>query len=148
VKKVRQTDMNSDPSSADEPLPETASCPRCATLLLVRGIQDGRVVLCSACRLSFVLRPEVDKRKNNRKAVWSLALGFCTILFACLAGLPAIVLGVLALYEISRKRKQLKGELLAVAGIVMGIVCNFLCTPIAWALLIPAIQALRAAISP
>jgi hypothetical protein len=106
-------------------------------------VDDESTVLCAACRQAFVLRPSTDTRRFSRKAVVSLALGLASTLLWCLAGVPAVVLGVLALIEIRRQPDQLKGRQFAIAGIIAGCLLGVICLPILAALLLPAFQALR-----
>lgn len=56
----------------------------------------------------------------NRKAILSLVLGGASVACACVAGIPAIVLGIWAFVELSRNRNQ-RGAGMAFTGIVAGI---------------------------
>ena len=120
----------------------TVNCPHCGASLATEAVDDGTTALCAACHQSFVLHASSDSRRFSRKALASLVLGISSILFWCLAGIPAIVLGVLALLEIRRHEDQLKGRLFAVAGIVAGCSLGLICFPIVLGLLLPALQAL------
>jgi uncharacterized paraquat-inducible protein A len=120
----------------------TTSCPHCAALLATNAVDDGTTLLCAACGEPFLLRPST--RKTSRKAVASLVLGILSILFWCLAGIPAIVLGILALVEIRRDAGRLKGRELALAGIILSCVLGIVCIPVIPALILPAVQKLRA----
>jgi ABC-type spermidine/putrescine transport system permease subunit II len=111
--------------------------------LAVEEVPGVNIALCPACRHSFTLRPFVDKRKTSRKAILSLWLGIGTLLFACLTGVPAALVGAVALYEISRNEERLKGRRLAVAGIAMGIFFSFLCTPVVLVVIAAFIDTIR-----
>jgi hypothetical protein len=78
-------------------------------------------------------------------AITSLVLGCASFMCYIFTGLPAVILGVLALRKINRSGGQLKGDGLAIGGIVTGGVSTFLMLPIMVALLLPAVQAAREA---
>ncbi len=121
----------------------TMNCPRCGARLATEAVDEETTVLCAACRRPFVFRASTDARRFSRKAVASLALGLASAFFWCLAGVPAVVLGVMALIEIRRHQDQLKGRQFAIAGIIAGCSLGVVCIPVLAAFLLPAIQALR-----
>jgi hypothetical protein len=65
---------------------------------------------------------------NSGKAVASMVLGLIPI--PLLTGIPAIILGIWALFDIKRHAGQLRGSGLAICGIFCGGACTFLCTPL------------------
>jgi hypothetical protein len=81
--------------------------------------------------------------RTSGMAITSLVLGCVSFFFWILTGLPAIVLGISALVRINRSNGRLKGDGLAIGGIVTGAVSTFLIMPVMIALLLPAIQAAR-----
>ena len=125
--------------------PAAANCPHCGASLATEAVDDGTTVVCAACRQSFVLRPAADARRYSRKALASLVLGIGSIIFWFAAGIPAIILGVLALIDIRRHEDQLKGKQAAIAGIIVGCSLGVICFPVLLGLLMPALQALRRA---
>jgi len=111
----------------------------------------GHSVLCPACRReSTVPKPtppsevmflsdEAGAKMTSGKAIASLTLGFL-FLFACVSGIPAIVLGRLALGDFRRSGGRLGGTRMAIAGIVLGVIgCLFTL------MLMPAIRSSREA---
>jgi hypothetical protein len=58
---------------------------------------------------------------TSGKAIFALILGLLSLGCACAAGLPAILLGVLALGDIKRSPGTLRGGGLAIAGIALGV---------------------------
>lgn len=63
-----------------------------------------------------------------------------------LAGIPAVILGVLSLSDISGSRGRVGGRGLAITGIVLGVVGSLMIGPaILLALLLPAVQKIRGA---
>jgi prepilin-type processing-associated H-X9-DG protein len=97
----------------------------------------GMGVRCPNCRREIVL-PKTplllddellpwgsERPVFSRNAIASLILGVF-FFFACLTGIPAIVLGWQALNEIRSSGGQIKGRRMAVAGILLGLIgCLF-----------------------
>jgi hypothetical protein len=86
---------------------------------------------------------------SSGKAMASLILGILSLFCNVLTGLPAIILGLLALRDISKSRGRLSGHGLAIGGIVSASVCMILSCVIAVpiGLLLPAVQKVREAAS-
>lgn len=78
-------------------------------------------------------------------AIWSLVLGILSFCGGCITGVPAIILGILALTKINKPPAALKGQGLAIAGLVTGVVGAVFGTAILAALLLPAVVGARAA---
>lgn len=74
--------------------------------------------------MSFDFRPREPSApaqpQTSTKAVISLVLGVGAFFF-CLLGLPAAILGALALSDINHRPQHVKGKGLAIAGLVTGI---------------------------
>ena len=66
--------------------------------------------------------PVPQTEVNSRKAKTSFVLGLSSFLVSFLAGVPAIINGLLGLKEIRRSGGQLHGRGLAVWGITLGLV--------------------------
>jgi hypothetical protein len=79
--------------------------------------------------------------KTSGLATASLVLGLLGLCLSVLAGLPAIILGIVALVKISGSQGRLRGTGFAITGLVFGCLST-LCGP---ALLLPAVQAVREA---
>lgn len=75
-------------------------------------------------------------------AIASLILGLLSLGCSFLTGLPALILGIIALVNINQSRGQLKGTWMAVTGLCFGCISPVL---IMIALLLPAVQAAREA---
>ena len=83
---------------------------------------------------------------TSRKAIWSLMLGIGSFVCSIFTGIPAIILGALAVRDITRSRGRMAGNGLAIAGIVMGALGVILFLPMMLiALLLPAVQKVREA---
>ncbi len=94
---------------------ESVACPDCRRMVAVP-------VPAMPSEL-FVIADEPSR--TSGKAIASFALGLAFI-FACLTGIPTIILGVLALGEIDRSGGRLRGRKLAIAGITFGVIgCLF-----------------------
>lgn len=77
-------------------------------------------------------------------AIASLVLGILSVsCLSILAGIPALILGIIALTRIGKSVGLLRGQGLAIAGIVMGGI-SFALLPIVAAMLIPAVSGARA----
>lgn len=62
----------------------------------------------------------------NQKAARALMCGIASLVLGILAGIPAVVYGHLALREIRRSHHEQRGQLQAVAGLVLGYCSPFL----------------------
>ena len=129
--------MSSAPTSS------TVGCPNCAAALAIDELAGGGPAICANCGHYFFFQPLEHTRRLSRKAVASLVLGVASLLFFCLAAIPALVLGGLALVDLRRQEDRLRGRKLAIAGMLLSVLCAFL-SIIVWALLLPAIQMLLA----
>ncbi len=83
--------------------------------------------------------------RTSGKAIWSVILGAASVLCWVVTSVPAVILGILSLRDIGRSRGGLRGQGLAITGIVLGALGTFTCFPITAALLIPAVQKVREA---
>ncbi|MCA9239100.1 MAG: DUF1559 domain-containing protein [Planctomycetales bacterium] len=88
-------------------------------------------------------QPPAGPPRTSGKAVASLVLGICSFFFSILTGLPAIILGALALGDIKRN-PQVEGKGMAIAGITTGSIGTVMLLGCV-ALLLPAVQAAREA---
>jgi hypothetical protein len=78
-------------------------------------------------------------------AVTSLVLGLLSFFCWIFTGLPAIILGIIALGQIDRSQGRLTGKGMAIAGITTGSISLLMIIPMMVALLLPAVQAAREA---
>jgi type II secretory pathway pseudopilin PulG len=131
---------------------ESPACPACGTSLggapLPLGAMPAAAPIASGpMGAPPRTAPDNPNAPNSGKAVWSLVLGLLSFLLLCLTGVPAIILGALALGDIRRNPGQLKGSGLATGGIVTGSIGSVLimCVAIGGALLLPAVQQAREA---
>jgi hypothetical protein len=89
--------------------------------------------------------PPRDPPGASGKAVASLVLGLASFLLLCLAGVPAIILGIMGVHEAARRPGRVGGRGLAVTGIVLGSLgtaATFVVVPVAIAigLIVPTIR--------
>jgi len=104
-----------------------STCPRCAA-----SLPDG-VSFCSACGSTITAPPVtpppqpyapvqpgayIGPQENSGKAIGSLVCGL--LFFIPFSFIVAIVLGHIALSEIKRSAGRLKGQGMAIAGLVLG----------------------------
>ncbi len=98
------------------------TCPHCQAALVMERLRADELLMCSRCRTQFPADFEpLSVRRVSRKAVWSLLLGLLSIIGAFFSGIPAVVLGLLALRDIRRANHALKGRWPALLGIVSGL---------------------------
>jgi len=57
--------------------------------------------------------------QTSGKAIAALVFGIGSLVFYCFAGLPAFILGLIALIDISKSNGRLSGKMLAVAGMLL-----------------------------
>ena len=119
------------------------SCPNCNSPLVVEYLPARVTIICASCRQRFTRDRLTARAKTSRKAIASLALGLAALFAMCLTGIPAIVMGILALRDIRRSQGRTRGHGLAVAGIVTGSLFGVVCMPISVAFMLPALQRIR-----
>jgi prepilin-type processing-associated H-X9-DG protein len=111
----------------------------------------GRRAMCPVCRRELIIpkpappevliiREEPEPTVTSGKAIASLILGVL-FFFACLSGVPAILLGRQALSDIKLSGGRLRGRGMAIAGIVLGLIGCL----ITLGLFMPAIRSARGA---
>ena len=119
------------------------ACPSCGSMLVANDLAAGGTAICARCRRAFLYQPLGDTRRVSRKAVAALSLSVASLLFLCFTATPALILSGLALADIYRHADRLRGRGLAITAIVLSVVFSFL-SLVVWALLLPALQTLRA----
>jgi len=82
---------------------------------------------------------------TSGKAIAAVVFGVLSLCLSILAGVPAIILGVLGLNDISRSRGRLGGRGAAITGIVLGAVGTVLMGPVLIASLLFSVQKVRGA---
>lgn len=82
---------------------------------------------------------------TSKAAVAGLVFGFLSLIFSCLAGLPGIILSIIALVKINKSQGQLKGTGLAVVGLILSVVLSTVTFVfgILLGMLLPAMQQVR-----
>ncbi len=89
-------------------------------------------------------RPVPRNVGTSGKAVASLILGIASFLCSILTGIPAIILGIMALREVNRGRGRVTGRGLAITGISLGSLTAICFLPgLLLGLLLPAVQKVR-----
>jgi prepilin-type processing-associated H-X9-DG protein len=88
----------------------------------------------------------VDAIQRSGKATASLVLGILSFCLSVFAGVPAFILGIIALAEIGRSEGKITGNGMAIAGMILSGISTLLIVPgLLIALLLPAVQAAREA---
>lgn len=84
----------------------------------------------------------------SKKAIWSLVLGIVGLTcLGCLAGVPAVICGHMAMSQVKRSAGMLTGEGLALGGLIMGYISlamTVFVLPLLLAIAIPSFVKVRA----
>ncbi|MCE9556834.1 MAG: DUF1559 domain-containing protein [Planctomycetes bacterium] len=94
----------------------------------------------------FLSPASVAGPRTSGKAIASLVLGLGSLFCSIITAIPALVLGILSLGEITRSEGRVSGRGLAITGIVLSValpLLNIVCLLVA--LLVPAVGAARQA---
>jgi prepilin-type processing-associated H-X9-DG protein len=114
----------------------------------------GRRARCPVCRRELVVpkpRPVAEDEVSaldpilyptSGKATAGFALGIFSLVFAALAGVPAMILGGLGLADIRKSRGRVRGQWMALSAIALGAFGSTVVTAV---LLIAAVQPAREA---
>jgi prepilin-type processing-associated H-X9-DG protein len=136
---VVQCECGKELRTSDENAGRRARCPACHRELIVPHPK-------AAPESEFAPVYELGPPATSGKAVASLILGLCSLVFCLITGIPAIVCGILGLNDIGNPKKNVKGKGIALTGIVLGSLMSFIFIPaMLIALLLPAVQAAREA---
>ncbi len=95
-------------------------CPYCQVALLTAGTDESDWVRCSNCGRKFSRAIGATVVRTSRLAIASLVVGLGSLFCGFLSGIPAVLLGLLALRRIHRSESRLRGRPLAICGIVSG----------------------------
>ncbi|MBE7560522.1 DUF4190 domain-containing protein [bacterium] len=82
------------------------------------------VTSCGSCGASLPPRPEAPRL--SQKAVWSVVLAILGLCLPVVLSIPALILGILALSDINKSGGRITGHSVAIAGIVLSIVCGLI----------------------
>jgi hypothetical protein len=92
------------------------------------------------------LRKSGTATAPSKKAIASLVLGLSSVVFVFFSGIAAIIFGIIANAEISKSGGRLKGQGMAIAGIVLGALgCLWTVVIFLIVLLLPAVSQVRSA---
>jgi Protein of unknown function (DUF1559)/Domain of unknown function (DUF4190) len=140
----------------DELAGRQVRCPACHEVQAVPGGLAAEPALSQSFEPEVPRRPKLsfeseqsfdgEPERTSGKAGWSLGLGISSFLCFFFTGIPAVILGGLALSEIGRSRGHTGGQGLAIGGIVTGVIgslMTLLVLPIV--LLVPAVRMVREA---
>ena len=76
--------------------------------------------------------------QTSKLAIWSLVCGIATVFCSCITGIPAIIMGVMALNRIGKSQGTLGGKGLAIAGLCCACTLGITGTAILAGLAVPA----------
>lgn len=124
--------------TSDQNAGRRARCPECGTELVVPKPN----------LISFDAPVDLEPVETitSGKAIASLVLGLLSFFCSLVAGIPAIILGLIGLGEIRASKGRVTGSGMATMGVVLGSVGTALMGPaVLIALLLPAVQSAREA---
>jgi len=98
----------------------TQPCPKCGS---VSVSQQGPAVARAALAPA---EPDAGGSETDIKAVLSLLLGVLSFVLSVFTGIPAVVLGHISRASIRKSAGRLKGEGMALGGLIMGYISLFL----------------------
>ncbi len=90
-------------------------CPKC------KNKNPDNSNFCEACGYELNLSKNVAHKKTNKEAAFSFLLACISPYTFMITSIPSIFLGFLSLRKIKKKKEELKGELIAKAGITLSI---------------------------
>jgi prepilin-type processing-associated H-X9-DG protein len=126
--------------TSDENAGRRARCPECGRELIVPKASAGPYEAPEP--MDFAAGEE----RTSGKAIASLVLGLSSFFCCLFTAIPAVILGILGLNEISASQGRVKGRGMAISGLVTGVLgCSLVPIAVLLALLLPAVQAAREA---
>ncbi len=81
--------------------------------------------------------------QTSKLAVWSLVCGIATVFCSCITGIPAIIMGIMALNRIGKSHGALGGKGLAIAGLCCGCTLGIFGTAMMAGLAVPAFNQVK-----
>ena len=84
---------------------------------------------------------------TSKAAIASVVLGFLSLILTCAAGIPGVILAILALVRINKSEGRLKGFGLAVTGLLLSVILSIVSAGggILVGMLLPAVEQVREA---
>jgi Domain of unknown function (DUF4190) len=76
----------------------------------------------------------VGEAKTSAAAIWSLILGLLSAFCCCISGVPGLILGIVALVNIGKSQGRLKGNGLALAGILLSCLLTVANSGVIWSM--------------
>lgn len=82
---------------------------------------------------------------TSKTAIASVVLGCLSLVFSCLAGLPGVILAIIALVQINKSKGLLRGSGLAVTGLLLSVMLSMvtLVIGVLIGMLLPAVESVR-----
>jgi competence protein ComGC len=99
-------------------------CPKCGAPVPVAT--QAKPASTSTVAQAVAAAPAPAKSETDLKAVLSLVLGVLSFVLSVFSGIPAVILGHLSRASIRKSGGRLKGEGMALGGLIMGYISVFL----------------------
>ncbi|MHC4265042.1 MAG: zinc-ribbon domain-containing protein [Planctomycetota bacterium] len=111
-------------------------CPKCGT----QNPEGAQICQnCSSPLLTAPTQPQISTAKTSGLAITCFVLALIAPFTCAITILPAIIIGIIALVQISKRPEQIKGNGFAIAGVSIAAVMLFLVIPMLMAVLLPAL---------
>jgi len=104
----------------DELAGKAVRCSQCQTI--IRVPEKERITVEEGAEVQAAPAPLLAEVKTDPYAIWSLIFGLLIPCCTALTGVPALVLGITSKKRISESKGTLKGDGMATAGIILGII--------------------------
>lgn len=101
---------------------QTIHCPHCSTEYAFVELSANTMIRCSQCIMDFQASDHKVSSVSNSKSIWSLILGFSSIMCLLFTGIPAVILGLRALRQNRQSKKRVKNNWMNYTGIATGTV--------------------------
>ena len=120
------------------------TCPVCGRDVPIPDVAEAVPASQAEQEAAYADR-EFGPTQTSGKAIASLVLGLVSFVCSFFTGIPALILGIISLVEINRSHGRIKGQGLAIGGIVTGLLGGLMFLPVLLGLLLPAVQKVREA---
>lgn len=122
-------------------------CPNCGKASAPSPVQPVQIPSMSPAQPQQAMPRPYAPPPNDPKAIWSMVLGILSVLCCGIfAGIPAVILGHISHSNIKKSHGVLKGDGMAIAGLVLGygsVLVTFVIFPIIAAIAFPSLLKAR-----
>ena len=103
-----------------------SQCPHCHSELVLGLISHQQQFRCAECGTISQPQRVPSGHPTNRAALWSFWLGISSIVLLWITGIPALILGIRALWQMRHQKRTKQEKRWAVTGTVLGTLFGLL----------------------